>query len=159
MTREEATNVLGDVRAYLASRASLENEILAGHTFTDICNAIKTLEQEGYYKDLAQIYEGTIVQLTEAIAEQHSDDCVSRQAVLDTKVLIELPDGQSFYCISPEDVEELPPVTPTRKTGKWILTDDDFVYCSECEDSYYPRPIDASWYYCPNCGAEMESEE
>ena len=34
------------------------------------------------------------------------------------------------------------------KTGHWILTDDDFVYCSECVDSYYPRPIDASWYFC-----------
>lgn len=43
------------------------------------------------------------------------------------------------------------------KTGHWILTDDDFVYCSECEDSYYERPIDASWYYCPHCGAKMES--
>ena len=48
-----------------------------------------------------------------------------------------------------------------QKTGHWILTDDDiFVYCSECEDSYYKRPIDASWFYCPNCGAKMsESEE
>lgn len=46
MTIEEAREVLGDVRAYLASRASLENEMLAGHTFTDICNAIKTLEIE-----------------------------------------------------------------------------------------------------------------
>lgn len=42
-----------------------------------------------------------------------------------------------------------------QKTGHWILTDDDFVYCSECEDSYYPRPIDVSWYYCPHCGAKM----
>lgn len=41
------------------------------------------------------------------------------------------------------------------KIGHWILTDDDFVYCSECEDSYYQRPIDASWYYCPHCGAKM----
>lgn len=45
MTNEEARGVLGDVRAYLASRASLENEMFAGHTFTDICNAIKALEQ------------------------------------------------------------------------------------------------------------------
>lgn len=44
---------------------------------------------------------------------------------------------------------------PQQKMGHWILTDDDFVYCSECEDSYYPRPIDASWYYCPHCGAKM----
>lgn len=50
------------------------------------------------------------------------------------------------------------------KIGHWMLTDDDiFVYCSKCEDSYYQRPIDASWHYCPNCGAKMvepkESEE
>lgn len=46
MTNAEAREVLGDVRAYLSSRASLENEMLAGHTFTDICNAIKALEIE-----------------------------------------------------------------------------------------------------------------
>lgn len=45
MTNEKAREVLGDVRAYLASRSSLENEMLAGYTFTDICNAIKALEQ------------------------------------------------------------------------------------------------------------------
>ena len=31
------------------------------------------------------------------------------------KELVELEDGQSFYCISPEDVETLPPVTPQPK--------------------------------------------
>ena len=46
-----------------------------------------------------------------------------------------------------------------HKTGRWVITDDDLVYCSECEDSYYSRPIDASWYYCPNCGARMDGEE
>ena len=51
MTKEESTNVLGDVRAYLSSRATLENEIFAGHTFIDICNAIKTVEQEPKYCD------------------------------------------------------------------------------------------------------------
>ena len=45
MTDEKAREVLGDVRVYLASRSSLENEMFAGHTFTDICNAIQVLEQ------------------------------------------------------------------------------------------------------------------
>ena len=40
-------------------------------------------------------------------------DCISRQAVLDKKELVELDDGQSFYCINPKDVETLPSVTPT----------------------------------------------
>ena len=43
------------------------------------------------------------------------------------------------------------------RKGHWIITDDDmYVYCSNCEDSYYLRPIDASWYYCPHCGAKMD---
>ena len=59
MTNEEAREVLGDVSAYLASQASLENEMLAGHTFTDICIAIKTLKQ------------------------QPCEDCISREAVIE----------------------------------------------------------------------------
>ena len=46
-----------------------------------------------------------------------------------------------------------------RPKGHWVLTDDDFVYCSVCEDSYYPRPIDPSWKYCPNCGSCNNEEE
>lgn len=45
-----------------------------------------------------------------------------------------------------------------RKKGKWIEVNVkglDYVYCSECEDSYYPTPIDPSWYFCPHCGADM----
>lgn len=219
-----------------------------------------------------------------ALEQQPNEDCVSRKAILNKKELIELPDGQSFYSIDPENIKNMPPVTPIQKwipvseklpypwderylvslawggigvmeykstgfhnygsftpvpiesiiawmplpepwkgernehlidrqavidkdtnvpskdsidrqavinaiantcfwlssdnweelikcinsippvnpqepkTGHWILTDDDLVYCSECEDSYYARPIDASWYYCPHCGAKMESE-
>ena len=46
MTNEKARKVLDDVRAYLARVSSFENEMLAGHTFTDICIAIETLEQQ-----------------------------------------------------------------------------------------------------------------
>ena len=46
MTNQEAIEILDDVRSYLASRASLDNEKLAGHSFIDICNAIKTLKSE-----------------------------------------------------------------------------------------------------------------
>ena len=52
-----------------------------------------------------------------ALEQEPCEDAVSRQAVLDEKYLIELEDGQSFYCINPEDVEALPPVTPTQR---WI---------------------------------------
>lgn len=39
----DAKTILLDVRAYLASRAGLENESLAGHSFVEICDAIKII--------------------------------------------------------------------------------------------------------------------
>lgn len=65
------------------------------------------------------------------------------------------PDGICPFSHNWLESEYKPSIQPKPKTGHWILTDDDFVYCSECEDSYYPRPIDASWYYCPHCGCIM----
>lgn len=49
------------------------------------------------------------------VKQEPYDDAISRQMVLDKKELVELEDGQSFYCISPEDVETLPPVIPQQK--------------------------------------------
>lgn len=85
------------------------------------------------------------------------EDCISRKAVLDivrfeNKWLFDARSNNvdtdiAFNGIISK-IYDLPPVQSKVKTGHWILTDDDFVYCSECEDSYYPRPIDADWYYC-----------
>lgn len=77
---------------------------------------IKALEQEEYYKDLAQSYERTIAKLTQAIAErQSSGDCVSReQAIVQLSIdlsEIELPRIK-------DSLDELPPVTPTHGTCK-----------------------------------------
>lgn len=47
-----------------------------------------------------------------------------------------------------------------RPAGKWKLDDtEQFCYCSNCEDTYYPRPLDPSWHYCPHCGATMNQEQ
>ena len=91
------------------------------------------------------------------VEQEPCDDCISRQAVLEvlTRNRVHFVD----MVMITSELKALPSVTPKPKTGHWILTDDDFVYCSECEDSYYSRPIDASWHYCPNCGAKMEVSE
>lgn len=82
----------------------------------------------------------------------NSSDCISRQAALDKKELIELEDGQSFYCISPEDVETLPSVNPQPKTGHWIhfAASDE---CSEC--GWSTGKYNSPSKYCPNCGIKM----
>ena len=44
-----------------------------------------------------------------------------------------------------------------RNKGEWELTEDEmFVFCPFCHKTEYTRPIDASWHFCPECGAELE---
>lgn len=110
------------------------------------------------------------------------EDCISRQALIerinnaeenfkaDHMESIASDDGDPFvdgvlsgvFNIR-EMVAQAPSVTPTRKKGHWIMTNDyftgaygtiDYVKCSCCcEDSL------EEGNFCPNCGAEMESEE
>ena len=83
-----------------------------------ILDLIKALEQETYYKNLAQSYEKTINKLTKAIAEQQpSDDCVSRQMAIMclTQEWNEKDDKTISKFI--KKLKALPPVTPTQS---WI---------------------------------------
>ena len=98
MTREEAIESL---RGILTEAVEFENSVcyVTEEDREPLEMAIKALEQEP------------------------CEDAISKRAVLDKKELVELEDGQSFYCISPEDVETLPPVNPQPKTG----------HCKECK--------------------------
>ena len=113
-----------------------------------------------YLEDLDEYHTCNEYKLLMGLLEQEPcEDAISREAVLDLAYTIPDEYFGTREVVSAEKIKELPPVTPQPKTGHWILTDDDFVYCSECEDSYYPRPIDASWYYCPHCGAKMDEPQ
>jgi hypothetical protein len=96
-----------------------------------------------------------------ALEQKPHGDLISRETVLDAfsdyvGSGMSMNDFDALWDI----VVKTQSVNPQEpKTGHWILTDDDFVYCSECEDSYYPRPIDASWNYCPHCGCRMVEQE
>lgn len=100
----------------------------------------------------------------QALNQEPCDDCISRQAVLE---YIEGNEADLWHKSENElvcqDIKELLPVIPTRKTGRWIKGNsygDQYNYyqsyvCScckcECGDVH-------GWKYCPNCGAKMESE-
>lgn len=109
-----------------------------------------------------------------------SDDCISRQDVLSEIIRFSTEEGasvecQQLYC----DVNNMPPVTPIKPKGHWIgrkkvgfgewrdvtvlvnlkgcVTDS--CECSECGDWLTGSDeYECSARYCPNCGAEMESE-
>lgn len=116
--------------------------------------------------DFTEDYLNAVNMAIEALEQEPCEDCISRQAVIDilddmTKDYAKSNDFEKVNGVAWVKVQKLPSVNPQEpKIGHWILTDDDvFVYCSECEDSYYKRPIDASWHYCPNCGCRMAESE
>ena len=145
---------------YIAENMKLEKKI-SDEGYQHFQMAIKALEQEEYYKDLAQSYERTIAKLTEAIAEQQpSEDCVSRKAVAEIINKQRFGIHQISMGIIKEKIESLPTVTPTRKSGlHWIerFDDDDWDKWLECPHCH--KDSDNAYNYCPNCGAEMGGTE
>ena len=106
-----------------------------------------------------------IKEAIKALEQEPCEDAVSRKAVFETiddcnsdglkGIFCSYDDGERFK----KYIKNLPPATPARKKGKWIVLKDEYgdiceAICSCCEDHGNHR-----WKYCHTCGAEMESEE
>lgn len=85
-----------------------------------------------------------------ALEQEPCEDCVSRQEVIG--LFAKNADAVRPYSQTWKEVKSLPPVTPHKK-GKWV-DDKLLVWCSECNTAFTD-----TYNYCPNCGAEMESEK
>lgn len=98
-------------------------------------------------------------------------DLIDRQDTIDI-VAFECGEWQGLAKEINEQIQRLPPVESTQKTGKWIDCDSSEHWkCSECgcRASYWFNEENSSSYeldmsewlsdYCPNCGARMECEE
>jgi hypothetical protein len=97
-----------------------------------------------------------------------SADCISRAKALEMlgdepenwtdteKEIQEVNNYRWFKSI----LEELPPVTPQQRVGKWIQTKDDcdgvnfYDFSFECSKCGREQSFKSN--YCPNCGAKME---
>ena len=107
---------------------------------------------------------------------QHCDDCISRQAVLNglasiAKVKARSDAQKSLMGRIMFFVEQLPPVTPKEKTGRWISLgiqgeiDGQIVRaftCSKCGAISIFRVSNGNIVngdLCPNCGAKMQEVE
>ena len=87
---------------------------------------------------------------------KRKEDAVSRQAVKEQMIKygFHAPDMTVT-----EFVNDLPPVTPTRPKGKWIIYNihgHDACKCSECnQDVGYEGRYDK---FCKHCGADMRGK-
>lgn len=165
MTREEAIKELKQFSGTTQLRLSAN--------FWEALNmAIKALEQEPKSKivkmrDATPEERESIDKYIKSISTttgvdfwdlEPSEDAISRQALISD---FPISDSYSLDDII-ATIKFQPSVTPTRKKGKWIkgctaITGDGLAQtydCSECGSYWYRR-----FKYCPNCGAEMESEE
>ena len=113
--------------------------------------AVKELYYKDGYIDFRKICE------LPSVTPCPCEDCISRQAAID-----DIWDGTNMDIYTrevKEHLEALPPVTPARKMGRWIMHIDDLfpsestMECSECGEH---QPITIDDNYCPNCGAKME---
>lgn len=147
MTREEIKNIVRHVFHFYDANAD-------NYSWTDMNEAcgeiIKALEQQPCEDaisraDLIEKYEERFIELQKA----HQMD---KQLGIN-------------WCIN--TLKEMPPVTPTRKKGKWEKygiprAGEQHYQCTNCKNyvnfgmwgSYYKR----DFKYCPHCGAEMDGE-
>lgn len=111
-----------------------------------------------------------LIIVCEALQDEISDTVLVKlnssaqsSMVMLTENVKKAPDG---YCVNVEDIQALPSVTPTRKTGKWIDTGETSinrrgqivheVICSECNGISYFRSMGNKYIgasLCPNCGS------
>lgn len=148
----EAIETLGELESIIENVfKEIEGEIIAGNRMMAVSGMSIEELTDAFTKGYRLASPEAVKNLQEPC-----EDAISRQAVLDKKELVELEDGQSFYCISPEDVKTLPSVNPQPKTGHWIkgkYSDDNIRYndnsykCDKCG-----RIVDFKENFCPDCG-------
>ena len=96
----------------------------------------------------------------ELLDNEPCEDCWSKKEVADIINRKRFGINKISMGIIKEKLEALPPVTPTRKKGKWVeVWDKDHIVilaykCSECGTMRNTKTK-----YCADCGAEMEGGE
>lgn len=121
---------------------------------------LKNLQRKGELtdKDIDRIFK--------ALEQEPSEDCISREAVLEKAINIpiaKIVTDDEVICrkvVFVDDIEKLSSVNPQEpKTEHWIEDRCDMYICSGCNHVYTDLSGERyGMHYCPYCGAKMESE-
>lgn len=97
-----------------------------------------------------------------ALEQKPSDDCVSRKELynhcFDATIIGKSGKSITRGILLEDEIDGLPPVTPTRKSGLcWIERFDNESMWLECPHCHMDSI--AAYNYCPNCGASFKEEK
>lgn len=117
---------------------------------------IEALEQESCDElDFVQPHKKISVNL------ELCDDAISRQATIDevSRIVNDHPlDGYEDGQLILKTIQDMPPVTPAKKAGRWI-EERTYMKCPNCYDIWhYEENQTERFRHCPTCGRKMEVE-
>lgn len=132
-------------------------------------------EAIAFFRDMNECTYGNLEAVDmaiKALKQEPCEDCVSRKAVLNTlnridSVLDDNRTVETYKELLIACYNDLPPVTPAHKTGRWIRNEErkplKYGYeliikgkCSNCGEVFSET---YKMNYCPNCGARIGGEE
>lgn len=156
MTNQEAIDFNKNLKMYMKISDKSNPCKFLEENYVALDMAIKALEQEQYYKDLAESYEKTINKLTKAIAEQEpktDGDCISRQAA--EEITWEEPsytDALNVLTEVREKIRRLPSVKPQEPKTKWIpcserLPEEEGLYLVSVKNEHDRRYSKTCWFH------------
>ena len=125
---------------------------------SDVCGCL--FINEAYMECKPQDWDFMAIQ---ALEQQPCEDCVSREEALLALTGMDLPtDRDKLIALFTERIQHLPPVTPQRPKGKWIMNSDypDRLICDKCNAQFDVWHWESKqMHYCPNCGSHNGGEE
>jgi len=119
-------------------------------------NHLKTVAKSAIDSGYDSAVVDAVNMAKEALEQEPCEDAISKAEVIKLIDKHTNDDGtldDDITCI----LEELPPIQPKAKVGKWIPTYGN-VKCSVCGNVKDSRNVGKATHYCDFCGAKMESE-
>lgn len=112
--------------------------------------------EQGMSEELKIIQNEVLAKMN---APQPCGDCISREKAL--QIIRAWFDREATPSDLKNEIEQLPPVTPQPKIGRWIEHIHNgmhYIECPKCS-SWFLRMYLTRNSYCPNCGAKMQEVE